>query len=94
MASGTPSAQVRFFPPPPTYAHTILLGGKIIRRRHNYPGRAQVGKKFEKKSEKCRTVPKIPHSISLYIEPNCTFSLYIKPNYTLSLYIVPKYTLS
>ena len=64
----TPSAQVRIpvadlvFPPPPTSAHTILLklsGGKlsgrvkILRRRKNYPGRARVGQKFEKK---CRTV--------------------------------------
>ena len=38
----TPSAQVRvpvgdLVFPPPTYAHTILLGGKIIPRRKNYP---------------------------------------------------------
>ena len=41
MASGTPSAKVRIpltgsllpSPPPPTSAHTILLGGKIIRER-------------------------------------------------------------
>ena len=40
----TPSAQVRVpvgdlgCPPPPTYAHTILLGWKIIRRRKNLSG--------------------------------------------------------
>ena len=51
MVSGTPSAQVRIpvedlVFPPPTYAHTILLGEKlsgggvkIIRQRNNYPGR-------------------------------------------------------
>ena len=67
----TPSAQVRvpvgdlvFPPPPPTSAHTILLGGKIsaggvktVRRRNNYPGRAQVGQKFEKNSQ----CPKLLH---------------------------------
>ena len=87
-------------PPPPTCAHTILLrgklsrGGKIIpRRRKNCPAveylsRAGAGtQKFEKKSENCRTVPKVPYSICLYIEPNYTVSLYIEPNYTLSLYI-------
>ena len=65
MASGTPSAQVRVpvgdlvFPPPPTSAHTILLGGKlsdggkiIPRRRNNYPGRSRVVQKFEKKCPK------------------------------------------
>ena len=47
MASGTPSAQIRIpltdplLPPPPfTYSHTILLGGKLIRRRKKlYGGR-------------------------------------------------------
>ena len=67
MASGTASAQVRVplgdlvFPPapPPTYAHTILLGEKIssgglktIRRRNNYPERAPMDQKFEKKMQK------------------------------------------
>ena len=65
-------------------AENLSGGGKIIRRRNNYPGREQVGQKFKKKSETCRTVPKIPYSISLYIEPNYTLSLYIEPNYTLS----------
>ena len=52
---------------------------------------------FSKKShsgENCRTVPKKPYSISLYIEPNYTLSLYIEPNYTLFLNIEPNYTLS
>ena len=94
MASGTPSAQVRIpvgdlvFPPPPTYARTILLrekicgGGvktypaakKIIWGRNNYPGGRKWEKKSKKKSENCRTKPKIPYSISLYIEPNYTLS--------------------
>ena len=68
----TPSAWVRvpvgdLVSPSPTYAHTILLGEKLsrgsvnfIRRQNNYPGRAQVGKKVEKKAENCRTVPKKP----------------------------------
>ena len=49
----------------------IIRRPKIIRRRNNYPGRAQVGQKIDffspKKthnSENCRTVPKIPYSIS------------------------------
>ena len=63
----TPSAQVRFpvgdlvFPPPhfcshyTTAAEKLPCGGvKTIRRRNNYPGRAQVGRNFEKKL----TVPK------------------------------------
>ena len=93
---------------PPTYAQTIVLGGKIFRGwRKSYPTayilsgggiiiRAGAGgqKVWQKKSENCRTVPKIPYSISLYIEPNYTLSLYIEPNYTLSLYIEPHYTLS
>ena len=41
------------------------------RWRNNYSGRAQVPKKLKKN---CRTVPKIPYSISLYIEPNYTLS--------------------
>ena len=61
-----------------------------MRPRNNYPGWAQLGQKFEN----FRTVPKIPYSISLYIEPNYTLSLYIEPNYTLSLNIEPNYTLS
>ena len=63
-----------------------------MRRRNNYPGRAQVPKNSKKKSENCRTVPKIPYSVSLYIEPNYTLSLYIEPNYTQSLYIEANYT--
>ena len=65
----------------------ISGGVKIMRRRKIYPGRARVDQKFEKKSQSaqnCRTVPKIPYSTSLYIEPNYTLSLYIEPNYTLS----------
>ena len=57
MASGTPSAQVRIPvanlvflpPPPPTYAHTILLaeklsggGVKIMRRQNIYKGAVGV----------------------------------------------------
>ena len=76
-------------------AEKLARGGvKTIRRRNNYPGRAQVPKNSKKKSENCRTVMKIPYSISLYIEPNYTVSLYIEPNYTLSLYIEPNYTIS
>ena len=68
MASGTPSAQVRIpltgpLLPPPTYAHTILFAEKVIRRRKNYPGRAKVGRKFEKKPHRvaqCRKCP-IPY---------------------------------
>ena len=96
--------------PPPTYAHTILLGGKISsggkifpRRRKNYPVAEEIsqagagGPKIRKKTQNaqnCRTVPKIPYSISLYVEPNYTLSLCIEPNYTLSLNIEPNYTLS
>ena len=76
-------------------------GAKIIPRwRKNYPvaeysSRVVAGaQKLEKQSEDCRTVRKIPYSISLYLEPNYTVSLYIEPNYTLSLYIEPNYTLS
>ena len=86
-----------------------LSGGlKKIPGRNNYKGastevsrrrtggrEAQVGQTVGKKSEKnCSTVPKIPYSISLYIEPNYTLSLYIEPNYTLSFYIEPNCTLS
>ena len=78
---------------------TVSAGVKINRRRHNYKGaigvrqrvRARMDQKFEKKiskkshsAENCRTVSKIPYSISLYIEPNYTLSLYIEPNCTLS----------
>ena len=87
--------------PPPTYAHTILLGRKIIRRATNYAAAEQLsragagGPKIrKKKSENCRTVPNIPYPISLYIEPNYTLSSYIEPNYTLSLNTEPNYTLS
>ena len=76
-------------------------GGKIIpRRRKNYPAAEEVSRagagaqRFEKKPKNCRTVPKIPYSKSLCIEPNYTLSLYIEPNYTLSEYIEPNYTLS
>ena len=91
----TPSAQVRVpvgdvvFPPPQLmltlyYLGEKLSGGlKIMRWWTIYTGRAQVAQKFEKKSEKCRAVPKIPYSKSLYIEPNYTLSSYIEPNYTL-----------
>ena len=102
MSSGTLSAQVRIpvgnlVPPPRNYAHTILLGGKIIRERQrkvaagvreigggrsirrwrkNYPaaeylslagaGGPKIRKKIRKNlsAENCRTVPKIPYSIS------------------------------
>ena len=36
-------------------AEKLSGGGKIIRRRNKYPGQAQVGQKFEKKSKNCRT---------------------------------------
>ena len=49
-------------------------GVKVMRRRNNYPKWEQVGQKLEKKSENCRTLPKIPYSISLYTEPNYTLS--------------------
>ena len=49
-------------------AEETSVGVKINRRRHTYPGRPQVGKKFKKFSSKishtaenCRTVPKIPY---------------------------------
>ena len=91
MASATPSAHVRVpvghlvFPtphPPPTYAHSILLGEnypeaekvsrggvKTIRRQNNYPGRTQVGRKFEKLRvpktvAQCRKYP-IPYLYTL-----------------------------
>ena len=79
MASGTPTAQVRIpvadliFPPTHLCSHYTTWGKFIRRRRKNYPvaeyssRRARVGQKFSKKShgaETCRTVPKIPHSIS------------------------------
>ena len=35
-------------------------------------------RKLSHSPENCRTVPKIPYSISLYIEPNYALSLYIK----------------
>ena len=46
-ASGTPSAQVRvpvgdLISPPPTSAHTILLGGKIIREREQTAGAGKI----------------------------------------------------
>ena len=75
-------------------AEKLSAGVKINRRRHAYPGRAKVVQKCEKKTKNCRTVPKIPYSISLYIEPNYILSLYIEPNYTLFLNIEPNYTLS
>ena len=60
------------------------------RRRKNLSGGGIIiragagGPKIRKKSENCRTVPKKPYFISLYIEPNYTLFLYIEPNYTLS----------
>ena len=111
--STTTSAQVRIpltgphFPPPPTSAHTILLGEKLsagvklIRRPKNFcgggiiiPGGRGWAKKSKKKSENCRTVSKIPYSISLYIELNYTPSSYNEPNYSLPLHIELNYTLS
>ena len=81
------------FPPPHLCSHYTTLGKiirrrkkisggvKIMQRRKNYPQRARVGQKPEKKIRKLshsveniRTVPKIPYSISLYIEPNYTLS--------------------
>ena len=56
MASGTPSAQVRIpvrdlVFPPPTYAHTILLGEKTsgggvkkFQRRNNYAAPEQISR--------------------------------------------------
>ena len=85
-----------------TGGHTrnkLHAGVLNIRMRNNYPlGRTLPGifENFSKKSQcrklshstkNCRTVPKIPQSKSLNIEPNYTLSLYIEPNYTLSLYI-------
>ena len=93
MESGTPSAQVRIpvgdlvLPPPPTYAHTILLGekisggGKIMRWRNFYPGRARVAK-----NQKNLTVPKIVAQCRKYPIPNLntlrdrSISLYINKN--------------
>ena len=66
---------------------------KTIRWPDNYQGGRRWAKN-QKNNENCRTVPKIPYSISLYIEPNYTLSLYIEPNYSLSLHIEPNYTLS
>ena len=40
-------------------AENLSGGGKIIRWRNNYPGRARVDQKFEKKFSKC---PKLSHS--------------------------------
>ena len=91
----TPFEQVRVsvgdLVPPPLMLTLHYLGEKLscvnnVRRRNNYPGRARVGQKVEKKphgAQHCHKVPKIPYSISLYIEPNYTLSLYIEPNYTL-----------
>ena len=98
----TPSAQVRVPvadlvtppPPPPTSAHTILLGGKLsggvktIRRRNNYPGRAQVPKNSKKNPKfvaQCRKYP-IPY---LY-----TLSRTIRYLYTLNRTIPYLYTLN
>ena len=108
--SSTPSPQVRVpvgdlvFPPPHFCSHYTTTGGKIFRWRKNYPVAEKLsgggiiipgGRRCPKTRKKnCRTVPKTPWSISLYIEPNYTVSLYIEPNYTLSLYIEPNYTLS
>ena len=78
MASGTPSAQVRIPvrdlilpPPPPTSAHTILLGEKIypmveklcggrinIRRQNKYPQNYPAAGAGGPKSRKRLTVPK------------------------------------
>ena len=95
----TPSAQVRIpltgpHLPPPTSAHTILLGEKlsgggvkIIRRRNNYPGRARVpinSKKYPKIVAQCRKYP-IPY---LY-----TLSRTIPYLYTLNRTIPYLYTL-
>ena len=76
-----------------------LFGGRIfIWRLNKYPGGRGCAKNLKKilshSVKNFRTVPKIPHSISLYIELNYTLSLYIDSNYTLSLYIEPNYTLS
>ena len=99
----TPSAQVRvpvgyFVFPPPTSAHTILLGGKLsrggvktIRRRNNYPGRARVGQKFEKNRKivsQCRKYP-IPN---LYTLNRITPYLYTLNRTIPSLYTLTRTT--
>ena len=62
-------------------------GVKTIRRRNNYPRRAQVGQNFKKKLTVPKTVAqcrKVPFSLFVYIEPNYTLSFNVEPNYTLS----------
>ena len=91
-AGSSPRRTTRLYPPPHFCSH-YTTRGKIISERQRtagggifIPGGRRC-KKIEKKSQSaqnCRTVPKIPYSISLYIEPNYTLSLYIEPNYTLS----------
>ena len=51
-------------------------------------------RKLSHRAKNCRTLPIIPHCITLYNELICILSLYIEPNYTLSQYIEPNYTLS
>ena len=55
MAPGAPSAQVQIpvgdlisSPPPPTYAHTILLGGKFIRERQRTVRGGKVIRRWRK----------------------------------------------
>ena len=62
------------------YLGEKLSGGvKDYPAAENLAGRARVGQKIEKKSENCRTVPKLPYSkfntlrdpsISLYVNKN------------------------
>ena len=103
MASGTPSVQVRIpvgdliSPPHSTSAHTILLGEKlsggvkIMLRRNNYPGRARVGQKIEKKILQCRKLSHTAENTLFHILIHCetipypyslpkTLSLYIAEN--------------
>ena len=102
----TPSAQVQIpltgphLSPPHFCSHHTTEGKNMRWRPKKLSGGGTTiragagGTKTRKKSENCRTVPKTPYSISLYIEPKYTLALYIEPNYTLSLYNEPNYTLS
>ena len=79
MASGTPSAQVRVpvgdLTSPPTSAHTILLGGKIIRRRKNYVAAEYLssagGPKNRKKISQCRKLSQSAENTVFHILIHC-----------------------
>ena len=91
MASGTLTAQVQIpvgdlFSYTPYFCSHYITGRKNIRRRKNYPGRARLAQKIEKKLSQCR---KLSHSAksTLFHCGTFPYSLPKTEGYRLSSYI-------